>query len=63
MGKDNVVAIHPNPAGPTHAESPYSRKLKRVIEDMNIVLATAPAHQREDVHAVILQLDMLLANI
>lgn len=57
------MAIHPNPAGPTAAESPYTRKLKRVRDDMNIVLGIAPSHQREDIHAMILQLDMLIAGI
>lgn len=55
--------MHPSPQGPTHAESPYTRKLKRMVEDMNIVLGIAPAHQKEDVHAIILQLDMLITGI
>lgn len=55
--------IHPNPGGPTHADSPYKRKLLRVRDDMNVVLGVAPAAQKEDVYAIILQIDMLLAGI
>lgn len=55
--------MHPSPQGPTHAESPYTRKLKRMMEDMNVVLSIAPSHQKEDVHAIILQLDMLITGI
>lgn len=57
------MAIHPNPTGPTHADSPYKRKLLRVREDMNVVLGVAPSAQKEDVYALILQLDMLIAGL
>lgn len=55
--------MHPNPDGPTVAESPYTRKLKRVRDDMSMVLSISPSHQREDVYALILRLDMLIAGI
>lgn len=61
--RSEPVAMHPNPDGPTVAESPYTRKLKRVRDDMSMVLSISPSHQREDVYALILRLDMLIAGI
>lgn len=57
------MAMHPNPSGPIRAESPYTRKLKRLNEDLAVVLAIAPSHQKEDVHALMLQVDMLIAGL
>lgn len=39
----SVRSIHPDPGGPTHAESPYTRKLKRLMEDMRLTASMAPA--------------------
>lgn len=63
MTKTEQHSIHPDPSGPTKAESPYTRKLKRVREDLEMVLQMAPANQKEDVAALIMSFDMLIAGI
>jgi len=43
-----MTTIHPNPNGPTHAESPYDRKLKAVIQSVEMLLIVAPESDRSD---------------
>lgn len=52
--------IHPNPGGPTHAASPYQRKLQRVRDDVQMLLSVATA---DDVAEILLIADGLDALI
>lgn len=40
--------IHPDPGGPTHAQSPYVRKLARLLQDVESLLFVAPESDRSE---------------
>lgn len=45
---DQRHVIHPNLNGPTHAESPYDRKLARLLQDVESLLFVAPESDRAE---------------
>lgn len=45
---DQRHVIHPNPGGPTHASSPYDRKLARLLQDVESLLFVAPESDRSE---------------
>lgn len=55
-----VGSIHPNPGGPTHAESPYTRKLKRFLEDAKMVELMSPMEHKGVLNAIIFDIEALL---
>lgn len=43
-----IRSIHPNPSGPTKAESPYDRKLSRLLQDVESLLFVSPESDRSE---------------
>ena len=54
--------IHPNPGGPTRAESPYTRKLRRLQEDVMMVESMSPEEHKAVLNSVIFDLERLLGE-
>lgn len=43
-----IRSIHPNPGGPTHASSPYDRKLDQLKRDIRMLITVAPEEDRAE---------------
>lgn len=61
--KKEPRSIHPDPTGPTHAESPYSRKLRRLMEDVKMTESVAPLDHKGVLSAMIFELEALLRSM
>lgn len=59
---DTRVSIHPNPTGPTHAESPYTRKLKRLYDDVKLVESISPLEHKGILNAMLFDIEGLINN-
>lgn len=58
--KDRTHVIHPDPNGPTMAESPYTRKLRRLMEDIKMTESMSPEEHKGVLLAIIFDLEALL---